>query len=114
MKQHSPIQKLFALFLVATFALGNFPTKFLHMAFANHTDVESKIVHNQNGEAQFSLSGINCHCDNVVIVSPFNSNIQNKSFAQANFFPDFFIEDVLTLPVADTYFYQLRAPPFVS
>lgn len=64
------IRKFIAIVLLAIFALSNTPTKYLHHFFANHIDLRDKIFNNSK-IPQLSVTGLNCHCENNVVIAPY-------------------------------------------
>ncbi|HQW83588.1 MAG TPA: hypothetical protein PK987_03965 [Ferruginibacter sp.] len=67
-KSHS-IKKIVAAFLLLVFAFSITPTIILHNWFAHHTDaVANKREHHKE---TIGIKLFNCHCDNIVAVSPF-------------------------------------------
>jgi hypothetical protein len=99
-----------AFFLLAIVLFGNSPTKFLHDVFADHSDFVNKKI-NYSNSPQYLQSGVNCHCDNLVVISPYQFTKPILSFRQANNFPVFFVDNINSVPSVYNTFRQLRAPP---
>lgn len=113
LRQNIYIRKLIAISLVLIFALSITPTKVLHFFFANHQDEVARKTGEPN-KLIISISGYNCQCNNLVVVSPFIPQNQVISFE---------IPIFLTLQksaaVADLYFItpffsELRGPPSLA
>ncbi len=106
-------KSLLAIFLIANFIFCNTPERVLHTLFADHKDqeitcnVDPSITH-------FDVSVIDCHC---------NSNVVNIPYLQAEVpaidSPVFVFFQYHDAPVAapvinDSFYFSLRAPPFLS
>jgi hypothetical protein len=63
------IRRFFAGLLLLLFAFSNTPKKTLHDFFANHKDVPVRSSGSKT--LQFSQSGFNCHCEDLVVELPF-------------------------------------------
>ena len=107
------IRNFLAVFMLAIFALSNTPTKVLHTLFANHTDFISKTFKESNAP-QLNVTGINCHCDNLVVIAPYTSG---NSILLQNILPLFAkynIAKVACIPFSQTFFFELRGPPVLA
>jgi hypothetical protein len=67
------IRRFFAGLLLLLFAFSNTPKKTLHDFFANHKDVPVRSTGSKM--VQFSQSGFNCHCEDLVVELPFISSM---------------------------------------
>lgn len=106
------IRKSLVVLLLAIFALSNTPTKVLHKLFANHTDFISKAL-NESDAPQLNVTGINCHCDNLVVISPFTSGRIISSQTILHSFAEYIIAKVSDIHFSQTFFFELRGPPAV-
>jgi hypothetical protein len=104
------IRNFLAVLLLAIFALSNTPTKFLHTLFANHTDFVSNSFNN-SGNPELSVTGINCHCDNLVVISPYTTVNTILSQIIVRSFPDYSIAKSTHIPVSQKIFFDLKGPP---
>jgi len=97
--------------MLAIFALSNTPTTFLHKIFANHTDFVS-VSTTDSHQTQISVTGINCHCNNLVVISPYTTETSVLSATITSKFQEFNIADISAIPVSQPFFFKLRGPPF--
>jgi hypothetical protein len=77
--QTSIIRRFSAAFFLLLFAFCVTPKRFLHDLLANHQDTErtaSLLV------TEVSASGFHCHCDNLVVMTPFTADIQPANALQ--------------------------------
>ena len=56
--------------MLLLFAFSITPKKTLHDFFANHRDMPSKCT-GDGGMAKITFAGFHCHCEDLVVVSPF-------------------------------------------
>jgi len=92
------------------FVLSITPTKFLHQVFANHSDFVTVSL-NDTHSTQFNVSGINCHCDHLVVISPFISGncVSPKEALQV--FQKLNICKTFQIPFSKSFTFKLRGPP---
>jgi hypothetical protein len=107
------IQKFFSFFLLAILVLGNTPTRFLHDIFADHTDFVSP-VYSDSKSPQFNVTGINCHCDQIVVISPYTFQSGVIATGTKNLFKDFTISRPVAIVFSEGFNFQLRGPPAVA
>ena len=112
MHQSKFIRTVLAVLMLMVFAFSVTPKILLHNLVANHKD--SEIKSNFSNEEQFSKSGFNCNCDNLVVESPFVNDFipvhlsAAKQFAQhQTFFRNGFAS-------FHHFYLELRGPPVNS
>ncbi len=86
------------------------PTKFLHKIFANHSDFITYTLDSHS--TQFNVYGINCHCDNLVVISPYTSGKSVSQKVALHVFPLLNICKISKLPFSKPFTFKLRGPPF--
>ena len=107
------IRKFLAVVLLATFALSNTPTKYLHALFANHRDFVNNTLTDSNSP-QLNVTGLNCHCETNVVIAPFTfeSVTQSKCLS-----PDFIVHSVTladAISFTELFSFGLRGPPSIA
>ena len=70
MKNNIYIRNFLGACLLAIFVLSNTPIRVLHYFFANHTDVHT-VIFDDESQAQLQATGIDCHYDSNVVISPY-------------------------------------------
>ena len=96
--------------MLVIFALSITPKKLLHDLVANHRDKQA-LSFADNSTSQINRAVFNCHCDNLVVESPFTDDYSPIIFIN----PAVFAQHKL-LPVADFcsarhLLFGLRGPP---
>ena len=113
MRSNIYIRKFFGVLLLASFALSNTPTKYLHWLFANHTDFVSKTL-TDSDKPQINASGIDCHCETNVVIAPYTvqSAVVIKPPPSVCF--DYTAKTISTIVFSQPISFGLRGPPSVS
>ena len=107
------IQKLLSFLLLGILVLGNTPSRFLHDIFANHTDFVSP-VYSDSKSPQLNATGINCHCDHLVVISPYTYQSGVIVAEIKSLFKDFTIYRPTAIVFSEGFNFQLRGPPPVA
>jgi hypothetical protein len=107
------IKNLFAVLLLAIFALSNTPTKVLHQLFARHADFTSTHLHDSN-IPQLSVAGIDCHCQSNVVMAPYTFEKASTIKENAPCFVAYTIARVSNISFAQPITFALRGPPPVA
>ncbi len=94
--------------LLLVFTLGITPKRFLHNAFAKHTDANFKKTTDK--PFQVNKSGFNCDCDNLVAESSFVVDLQEFNFPLFTSFSSYLIKNISYSSISEIYS-QLRGPP---
>ncbi len=102
------ITRLLAALLLLVFALSITPKRFLHDAFAKHTD--SKHPKSNDRLYQLSVAGYNCDNDNLVAESNFVSDLQIFSFPVFAPIASYVIKNISFTSTFGIYS-RLRGPP---
>ncbi len=104
------IKQLCAGLLLLLFAFSNTPKKTLHDFFANHKDVP--VRSSRSKTIQFSQSGFNCHCDDLVVESPFIGSLPSPELtAPAPCRPVAYPAIRTAFFPAPPRYFELRGPP---
>jgi hypothetical protein len=69
LQKRSSISFVLPLAMLLLFTFSATPKRWLHDLFAKHTDTYGYI--SGNGEEAVSAEHFNCHCDNIVVDTPF-------------------------------------------
>ncbi|MEO6948391.1 MAG: hypothetical protein ABI123_02080 [Ginsengibacter sp.] len=104
------VKQFFGIFLIATFALCNTPTRVLHQLFANHTDFVNQHFSNSKSP-QVSTAGIDCHCQSNVVVNPYalgDGLYISKIIPEHISFKSW---SIVSHPFSRTITFGLRGPP---
>lgn len=107
------IRKFFGVLLLASFALSNTPTKYLHWLFANHKDFVSKTLTDSN-KPQINAPGIDCHCESNVVIAPYTMQSVVVIEAPAPVFFDNTVSEITSTVFTQTVSFRLRGPPSIS
>ena len=90
------------------FALSITPKRFLHEAFAKHTDSRTK--KNSDNPYQLGHQGYNCEIDNLVAQSAFDSDQYSLRFPLFSFFTPYIFKNISFFSAPEIYS-ALRGPP---
>ena len=112
LNRNKKIRKIFAVLLLAIFALSNTPTKYLHRLFANHKDFVSKTVTDSN-TPQLNVSGINCHCETNVVIAPYTPITAFEVKPLVTSFMDHTFIAITKIYFSQIISFGLRGPPYV-
>jgi hypothetical protein len=107
------IKNLFAVLLLAIFALSNTPTKVLHQLFARHADFTSTHLHDSN-IPQLSVAGIDCHCQSNVVIAPYTFENGFVIRHISSGFADYTLSKVSEIPFSQPITFGLRGPPSLA
>jgi hypothetical protein len=107
------IRKFFGVLLLASFALSNTPTKYLHWLFANHTDFISKTLTDSN-TPQINAPGIDCHCVSNVVIAPFTMESSLVIKPPVRVFPGYTIAGIQQISFLPSFSFGVRGPPSVA
>ncbi len=105
------IKKIVAAAMLIVFAFSITPTIFLHNKFANHTDSVKKKSHSNQDQVGKKL--FNCHCDNIVAVSPFTDTDHFKVLPVQQIFSNIKADKPVHFSSSQPASYSLRGPPLV-
>lgn len=105
------IRPFLAALVLCVFSLALTPKRLLHNLVADHKDTSCKILAKE--KIHLSNAGVNCPCDNIVALSPF----EEVDIMPVLTAPIFFIkhEKEYVNPHFHSihYFFELRGPPAV-
>jgi hypothetical protein len=107
------IKKFFGVLLLASFALSNTPTKYLHWLFANHKDFVSKTLTDSN-KPQINAPGIDCLCQSNVVIAPYTMQSAVVIKSPAPVFFNYTACRVVATIYSQPIFFGLRGPPSIS
>jgi len=96
--------------MLAIFAFSTTPTKFLHQLFANHTDFATQTITNATSP-QLNVSGIDCHCNSLVVIAPFVYDHETLTLTAPLLFPEHGIARRIPIYIPQLFFFKLRGPP---
>ena len=96
-------------FLLCVFSLAITPKRLFHNLMANHKDTYAKS--SENGQTQLAKAGINCPCDNLVAISPFDETGQMPDLQAPLFFSDYREYYAYAYIYSISFFFELRGPP---
>ncbi|HXS58639.1 MAG TPA: hypothetical protein VN726_21070 [Hanamia sp.] len=107
------IKRLLAFALLAVFALSTTPTMFLHKIFADHKDF---VEHTspKTDAPQLNLSGIDCHCNSLVVIAPYIFNEDPVSLKFSPVFSGYTTPVISSIPFSQLFFFELRGPPRIA
>jgi hypothetical protein len=109
MKTQIILKRITAILLLAVFMLSVTPKKTLHDLFARHKDLSAASADAKN--PFYLQSGFRCHCDNLVVESPFVGCVHAQDTPAADF------HVILNEPAPEKYcavvgyYTGLRGPP---
>jgi len=106
------IRKISAVFLLVLFALCVTPKKTLHDLVANHKD--SPFASSTSAQQLSSNSGFRCNCDDLVVESPFLSDLPSLEINPALGFSSPVMMPVDDFRFLHHFYFELRGPPSVS
>ena len=109
MSNYFHIRSFLAGFLLCVFSLAITPKRLLHNLLANHKDTYAKS--SEKGQTQLAKAGINCPCDNLVAISPFDEagkmadlQVPLSFIAYREYYAYAYIYSI-------SFFIELRGPP---
>lgn len=76
------IKKFIAAILLLVFCFSATPKEFLHSWFANHKDFQfagDYLQHQKDNIPNVTTSFFNCHCDNLVVESPYLNDVEENN-----------------------------------
>ena len=107
------IKRLLAFALLAVFALSTTPTMFLHKIFATHKDFVEHTSSRAN-TPQLNLSGIDCHCNSLVVMAPYIFNEDPVSLKIPPVFAGYTTPIISSIAFSQLFFFELRGPPQIA
>jgi hypothetical protein len=99
--------------LLAVFALSTTPTMFLHKIFANHKDFVEYTSYKTDAP-QLNLSGIDCHCNSLVVIAPYIFNEAPFSLKFPPVFAVYTTPFISSIAFSQLFFFELRGPPQIA
>jgi hypothetical protein len=110
LNKNTIIRFINALGLSLLFLLSNTPKKLLHSIFANHIDLKKSQAVSHQGQNLVPLS-FHCQCDNLVVESPFTSDVVCASFYFPKQYKKFAASLYNDIPSVYQFTFTLRGPP---
>lgn len=98
--------------LLAVLVLSNTPTGFLHKIFANHSDFVNNAISDSN-KPQLNTTGINCHCDHLVVIAPYTSAPAVLTVTILPSFAEYNIDRRANALFSQPLLFKLRGPPLL-
>jgi len=111
LRQHIILRSITGVLVLCTFLLSITPKQLLHNLSANHKDLSAKRT---SDKLQYSISGFNCDCNNIVATSPFTETPTSTEITGIFQFPLFTESKPITIFSADRFYFNLRGPPAIA
>lgn len=109
LQKRSSISFLLPLAMLLLFSFSMTPKRWLHDLFAKHADTYGQV--SANGQDAVSAEHFNCHCDNIVVDTPFTFSEHFTATLQPLTCPEFSSPLQERVPCKDAVTSPLRGPP---
>ncbi len=106
------IRRILAFVLLLIFMFSSTPKKYLHDLIADHSDYYG-FVHSDS-DATISKAGFNCHCDDLVVATPFMKATFATGLSATTLFAEFVAAAYSRASITTLYTKDLRGPPGVA
>jgi hypothetical protein len=111
LKNNTVIQKVLALAMLLIFAFSITPKKYLHDLVADHTDYYSFHI---STEASVGQAGFNCHCDDLVVSTPFIPTAFTTDISLPTLYNEYVVTSFRQFNLSTQYTKDLRGPPAIA
>ena len=108
-KRNTTIRKLNAAILLLLFLFGSTPKLYLHNLIATHKD--DIVAGNSSKQTTVAKLPVYCHCDNIVIESPFLPDDAKIEIQQAVAYTPFASCYIDNYNLPHQSYFELRGPP---
>jgi hypothetical protein len=113
MHQRPLIKRTVSLLLLLIFAFSITPKQWIHELVFKHKDVYTNCTDNYT-RAHLHQSGFHCELDNILVLSPFISDISTIDPQAPLVHSDYYSHNIISLHSADYFYSDLRGPPAIS